>query len=211
MRNLLLAAAALTLIGAPAYAASKKAETNTTAPKTERHYDCTKKGNANKAECKTEAAAPAASAKPATASKPAATTPAGSTRAAPKYDCTKKGNANKAACKSEAAPMPAAPAAKPVVAAPAKPVAAPAPAPKAASAPAMAAAPAAKAAPVTSGKTPSPAQKANQDKMKACGASWDKLSEAQKTEWKAKGEKFKDKNGKAYTGWITYSIDCRKK
>ena len=79
----------------------------------ERHYDCSKPGNATKAACKAAAAAPAAPA-------PAAT--AGSTSAR-HYDCSKPGNASKAACKG-AAPGPttttAAPAASPA-AAPAKP------------------------------------------------------------------------------------------
>ncbi len=77
MRKLILAVAAVALIGAPAYAAPKKAENtvaaaNTTAPaktKAAPKYDCTKKGNANKAACKTVAAAPPAA--PAPMAKPA--------------------------------------------------------------------------------------------------------------------------------------------
>jgi hypothetical protein len=81
MRNLILAVAAVALIGAPAYAAPTKAANavaaaNTTSPaktKAAPKYDCTKKGNANKAACKTVAAAPAPMpmAKPAPAAAPA--------------------------------------------------------------------------------------------------------------------------------------------
>ena len=160
MRQLILAAAALSLLAAPAFAASKKAETNTATPKAERHYDCSKKGNANKAECKAAATA----ATPATPAKPA---------------------------------TPATPAVKPAT--PATPAKA-----------AKAATPASKSDTAT-GKTRSTAQLANDNKMKACGQQWDKMSEAQKADWKTKGEKFKDKNGKAYTGWIAFSVECRKK
>ncbi len=59
-----------------------------------RHYDCSKAGNANKAACKTTAAA--------------AIAPVGATKPATRnYDCTKAGNANKAACKAAAAAAPA--------------------------------------------------------------------------------------------------------
>lgn len=67
-----------------------------TAAHAERHYDCTKAGNANKAVCKNAAASPAA---------PAAPAAPASTR---HYDCSKAGNANKAVCKTAAASVPAA-------------------------------------------------------------------------------------------------------
>jgi hypothetical protein len=76
MRNLILAAAAVALIAAPAgfaSAAEKKAPT----------YDCTKKGNANKAACKTVAAAPAPVAAAAPMAKPAAPMVAAKPVAAP--------------------------------------------------------------------------------------------------------------------------------
>lgn len=68
-------------------AATKVSSTTTTKTVTQKNYDCTKAGNANKAVCKS-----------ATASKPVATqtTVATTTR---HYDCTKAGNANKAECK----------------------------------------------------------------------------------------------------------------
>ena len=66
----------------------------------ERHYDCTKPGNANKAVCKAAAAQPPAAA-PAAA--PAPTMKASTTR---QYDCSKAGNANKAVCKGAAAAAP---------------------------------------------------------------------------------------------------------
>jgi hypothetical protein len=85
MKRMILAAvgllAPMTLIAIPANAQAV------------RNYDCTKAGNANKAVCKSTAAA---AAKP--APKPATTR---------NYDCSKAGNVNKAVCKS------AAPAAKP--------------------------------------------------------------------------------------------------
>ena len=65
---------------------------------TQRNYDCTKPGNANKSVCKT-AARPAPAPKAAVA-------------ASRNYDCTKPGNANKTACKTSAAPAPATHAAK---------------------------------------------------------------------------------------------------
>lgn len=57
----------------------------------QRHYDCSKAGNANKAVCKSAAA-------------PVAPAPAPKAR---NYDCSKAGNANKAVCKSAAPAMPA--------------------------------------------------------------------------------------------------------
>ncbi|WP_174291235.1 hypothetical protein, partial [Sphingomonas bacterium] len=73
------------------------------ATKTVRTYDCTKAGNANKAVCKTAAAA-----KPATPAAPVAAT-VSKTTTARNYDCSKAGNANKAVCKSVVAARPAAP------------------------------------------------------------------------------------------------------
>ena len=61
-----------------------------TSASAERHYDCTKAGNANKAACKSAAAAPAPSALKV------------SSITEPRYDCSKAGNANKAACKAPA-------------------------------------------------------------------------------------------------------------
>ena len=77
-------------------------------PASARNYDCTKAGNANKAECKAAAAKPAA--KPAAAKPAAAAAKAPAKTAAAKpaataernYDCSKAGNANKAACKGAA-------------------------------------------------------------------------------------------------------------
>lgn len=66
----------------------------------ERHYDCTKAGNANKAVCKTAAVAAPTPATPTGAMAPASAT----TR---HHDCTKAGNANKAACKTGTATAPA--------------------------------------------------------------------------------------------------------
>lgn len=76
-----------------------------TAAHAERHYDCTKPGNANKAVCK---AAPVATTAvmPTAPKAQAATTETKSER---HYDCTKAGNANKAACKSVAATPASAP------------------------------------------------------------------------------------------------------
>ena len=51
MRTLILAAVAATLLAAPAFAAPDAPAKEKAAP----HYDCTKKGNANKAACKTAA------------------------------------------------------------------------------------------------------------------------------------------------------------
>lgn len=60
----------------------------------ERHFDCSKPGNATKAACKTAAPKPAA-AKPVHSTTTTTTTKT-TTR---QYDCTKAGNANKSACK----------------------------------------------------------------------------------------------------------------
>ena len=78
----------------------------------ERHYDCTKPGNANRAACKAAASAPGA---PAAAPAPPTSSPAA--RSSPHYDCSKAGNANKAACKGAAPTSPTTPPA----ATPAKP------------------------------------------------------------------------------------------
>jgi translation initiation factor IF-2 len=95
MKTLLLAAAACALLAAPAFAAPAA---NTTAPaektKAAPKYDCTKKGNANKAACKTAAAAPAATpakpaATPAPAAKAAPAAPAAKSPAAPAATATK--------------------------------------------------------------------------------------------------------------------------
>ena len=85
---------------------------------TERHYDCAKPGNANKAACKA-----AASGVPVAASTPTATTTAAAPPKAERhYDCTKLGNAKKAVCKS-AAPTPAATLSPAAPAAPVRPTA----------------------------------------------------------------------------------------
>lgn len=117
------------------------------------------------------------------------------------YDCTKAGNANKAECKAAATK----PAATPVAAAPA-------PMAKAAPAPAPAPAKVAKApkAPKAASGTRSPAQLANDQKMKDCGAKWRGLSPADKAKYDTMGQSRKDKNGHAETGWITFSSQCRK-
>ena len=106
------------------------------APAAARTYDCSKAGNANKAECKAGAKpAKAAAAKPTAAkSVKAAAKPAPAKATAAKtatvamtktvvkternYDCRLRGNKNKAACKTVAAPAakPMAPVAKPMVA-----------------------------------------------------------------------------------------------
>ena len=62
-----------------------------TAAHAERHYDCSKPGNATKAACKT--AVPAAATTQTSTTVPAV-------KAGPHYDCTKPGNAKKAACKA---------------------------------------------------------------------------------------------------------------
>jgi len=74
---------------APKPTATKVSSTTTTKTVTQKNYDCSKPGNANKAVCKAAAATPA---------KPVAkqTTVATQTR---HYDCTKAGNANKQECK----------------------------------------------------------------------------------------------------------------
>jgi hypothetical protein len=94
------------------------------APASARNYDCSKAGNANKAECKAKlVAAPKPVAAPA-ATKPAAV-------AARNYDCSKAGNATKAACKGVAVVAPK-PMVKPAPVVAVKPVPAaarPAPAP----------------------------------------------------------------------------------
>jgi hypothetical protein len=104
------------------------------APAAARTYDCTKPGNANKAECKGKtAAAPAAAAKPVA---PATTT----AKTARTYDCSKPGNANKAACKGKAtaAAQPAPAAVAPSATRAATPAAAKAPTPAAAAQPGQA-------------------------------------------------------------------------
>ena len=77
-------------------------------PASARNYDCTKAGNATKAECKTAAkAAPKVAAKPMVAAK-AAAKPAAPAKVATKtvtkternYDCRLAGNKNKAACQT---------------------------------------------------------------------------------------------------------------
>jgi hypothetical protein len=95
-------------------AATKVSSTTTTKTVTQRNFDCSKPGNANKAVCKSAAATPA---------KPLArqTTVATTTR---HYDCTKPGNANKQECKVSTASSQTA----------SKPVAAPKPKPAVASA-----------------------------------------------------------------------------
>jgi len=84
--------APLAIVGSPASAA-------------ERHYDCSKAGNANKAACKAASPAPAAQSRTTKAATPARTTTTAVTTKTTtrQYDCTKAGNANKAACKTAAA------------------------------------------------------------------------------------------------------------
>lgn len=70
MRTFMLVLGAAAVLAAPAVAADTKPKTERAAP----HYDCTKKGNANKAACKTAAATattPAATPAPAKAAPPA--------------------------------------------------------------------------------------------------------------------------------------------
>jgi len=69
---------------------------------TQRHYDCSKPGNANKTACKTAGAATTVAAKPARTTTTEVTTKT-TTR---HYDCTKPGNANKTACKTARAETP---------------------------------------------------------------------------------------------------------
>ena len=87
-----------------------------------RNYDCSKAGNANKAQCKGAAKA-ASVAKPApkvVAAKPAKEPKPAATRTVThSYDCSKAGNANKAQCKSSSTV--ATSVTKPAAAAPAKP------------------------------------------------------------------------------------------
>jgi Protein of unknown function (DUF3761) len=69
----------------------------------QRHYDCSKPGNANKTACKGSSAAAAPAATPART-----TTTATITKTTTRhYDCTKAGNANKAACRTAASEAPA--------------------------------------------------------------------------------------------------------
>lgn len=111
------AAAAKPAKAAPAAkpAQTKVSSTTTTKTVTQRNYDCSKPGNANKAVCKSAAATPA---------KPVAkqTTVATTTR---HYDCTKPGNANKQECKVSTATHQTA--TKPVAMPKTAPAAAPAP------------------------------------------------------------------------------------
>ena len=74
-------------------ASTKVSSTTTTRTVTQKSFDCTKAGNANKAVCRTAATSPA---------KPVAkqTTIATTSR---HYDCTKAGNASKQECKVSAA------------------------------------------------------------------------------------------------------------
>jgi hypothetical protein len=70
----------------------------------ERHYDCSKPGNANKAACKASASAASKVAPTKAATPSRTTTTAVTTKTTTRhYDCTKAGNANKAACKTAAA------------------------------------------------------------------------------------------------------------
>jgi hypothetical protein len=98
------------------------------------HYDCSKKGNANKAACKTAASSSTSSSAAAGASSSTvATAQAPKTR---NYDCTKAGNKNKAQCKATAVATTTPPAptvtAKPPVSMPANTVTKPAATPVAA-------------------------------------------------------------------------------
>lgn len=69
--------------------------------------------------------------------------------------------------------------------------------------------PPAAGAPATE-KTRTAAQQANDNKMKACGAKWRGLSPADKAKYDGMGKAHKDKNGKPESGWIVYSVECRK-
>ena len=106
-RNNLRGVAASALIAAIVVASAAHAE---------RHYDCTKPGNANKAACKAAAAAPSP---PAPVAAPSPATSTSTTTTARRYDCSKPGNATKAACRSAAATTgataPAPPPAKPSI------------------------------------------------------------------------------------------------
>ncbi|MFL6727283.1 MAG: DUF3761 domain-containing protein [Sphingomicrobium sp.] len=112
---------------APKPLATKVSSTTSTKTVTEKKYDCSKAGNANKAVCKSAGAGPA---------KPIAkqTTVATTMR---HYDCTKPGNVNKQECKVSTSSNQAA--AKPV--AQSRVTAAPTPAPRPTAAPRPAAAP----------------------------------------------------------------------
>src|SRR5579884_1956537 len=88
-KALLIFALAAPAAGVPATSAAAAAQ---------RHYDCSKPGNANKAACKTAASPSVAAAKPARTT----TTTTATTTTTRHYDCTKAGNANKAACRSAA-------------------------------------------------------------------------------------------------------------
>ena len=59
-------------------------------------------------------------------------------------------------------------------------------------------------------KTRSTAQLANDNKMKTCGSKWRGLSAADKAKYDGMGKTHKDKNGKPESGWIIYSVECRK-
>ncbi|CAN5224614.1 hypothetical protein BH09PSE2_BH09PSE2_03810 [soil metagenome] len=59
-------------------------------------------------------------------------------------------------------------------------------------------------------KTRSKAQLANDQKMKDCGAKWRGMNAAQKAKYDGLGKAKKDKNGKPESGWIVYSVECRK-
>lgn len=92
MRFLARLTLALAILG-PATIAASPAEA--AAP---RHYDCSKPGNANKAECKNASSSSAAKATPSKTT----TTKTTTTTTTRHYDCTKPGNANKAQCKTAA-------------------------------------------------------------------------------------------------------------
>jgi hypothetical protein len=69
----------------------------------------------------------------------------------------------------------------------------------------------AKATTASTAKAPrSPAQLANDQKMRDCGAKWRGLGAADKAKYEAKGKTMKSKSGKPLTGWIAYSNECRK-
>lgn len=70
-----------------------------------RNYDCSKPGNANKAECKTVTKA-AAKRAPAASVTRTSTMTSKATTTTRQYDCTKRGNADKAVCKSAATKSP---------------------------------------------------------------------------------------------------------
>ncbi len=59
-------------------------------------------------------------------------------------------------------------------------------------------------------KTRSAAQLANDQKMKDCGSKWRGMNAAQKAKYDGLGKAKKDKNGKPESGWIVYSVECRK-